>query len=667
MSYVEDMVSDVLRRTTKSADTARGNLTARAATATRPKVMSTWVSGRELSASQPAEYFRRAATYDGEGMSEEAPPPSCDNYRFSFGRLSFRPESKQNSGSETMPLSACVRSEAAPPGTGSDNGTPSDRQCSKATDVKNNGNGGHYGEDYGLKISEPKISEAKGDEEEENRVQYSKNKTGTGETNTGITNTGITNTGITKAGITKAGGLFPECVSLEEELFPEGSLPPDGGLTPQVGLTPEGGLSPEGDSDKDLCVIDSELSRPTTPFRPTPVSVTSRPRTPSRTPSRTPLRTPAVETPNFSPPQEDLGRGPSRDDGRLEDPTTSPEEEAGLSSGEDHKKITARAVAAKKVTSRNRGRLASLWYDKFNEEVFDNRLPARLDILWNPRFTNSAGRTAFQVQTGKTVFADKGVSVVVTGKACDGPACDGPACDGPACNGPACNGPAGDGPVCDGPAGDGPACNGPEGAECVSRPPMADELDGELHTGADEDCLFNSNEALFPVKIELSTKLVTSVDRLQRTLLHEMCHVAQVCLDGKDRGKAHGPVFKKWVAVASRRYPSVPVSTQHSYTLEGPQHRWLCQHCRQPYQRKTKTINIKTQACSCGGALEYLGKFDSAGRKVSKKKCNAYQAFCKNNYNRLLTIYKDPKLTMKHLGTEWQQHKLSLASQGIDL
>jgi hypothetical protein len=49
--------------------------------------------------------------------------------------------------------------------------------------------------------------------------------------------------------------------------------------------------------------------------------------------------------------------------------------------------------------------------------------------------------------------------------------------------------------------------------------------------------------------IELSTKVVDDTERLMWTLMHEMCHAAQWCVDGVHR-PPHGATFKHWAAVA---------------------------------------------------------------------------------------------------------------------
>jgi predicted SprT family Zn-dependent metalloprotease len=47
------------------------------------------------------------------------------------------------------------------------------------------------------------------------------------------------------------------------------------------------------------------------------------------------------------------------------------------------------------------------------------------------------------------------------------------------------------------------------------------------------------------VQIQLSSRVIDKEERLQSTLLHEMCHAAQFLLENEEQ-PAHGPGFQKW-------------------------------------------------------------------------------------------------------------------------
>lgn len=57
-------------------------------------------------------------------------------------------------------------------------------------------------------------------------------------------------------------------------------------------------------------------------------------------------------------------------------------------------------------------------------------------------------------------------------------------------------------------------------------------------------CLGDDMYVMFQVRIELSTKVCDSADRVRDTLLHELCHAAVWIIDGENGG--HGPVWKRW-------------------------------------------------------------------------------------------------------------------------
>ncbi|GFQ95972.1 acidic repeat-containing protein, partial [Trichonephila clavata] len=66
--------------------------------------------------------------------------------------------------------------------------------------------------------------------------------------------------------------------------------------------------------------------------------------------------------------------------------------------------------------------------------------------------------------------------------------------------------------------------------------------------------------------IELSTKVVTSFDRLRDTLLHEMCHAA-VWVVNKQRCQ-HGPLWQTWASRCNLILPQIQVPTRcHDYQI----------------------------------------------------------------------------------------------------
>jgi len=66
--------------------------------------------------------------------------------------------------------------------------------------------------------------------------------------------------------------------------------------------------------------------------------------------------------------------------------------------------------------------------------------------------------------------------------------------------------------------------------------------------------------------IELSTKVIDDEERLRSTLLHEMCHAAQWCVDGVPK-PPHGAIFKKWASKSMSKISDVEVTTTHNYQI----------------------------------------------------------------------------------------------------
>ena len=78
----------------------------------------------------------------------------------------------------------------------------------------------------------------------------------------------------------------------------------------------------------------------------------------------------------------------------------------------------------------------------------------------------------------------------------------------------------------------------------------------------------------FTARIELSTKVLDSVHKLEATLLHEMCHASAWLVDHVAK-PPHGDVFKKWAKLAMQTYPGTNVSTCHAYAIHTP-FKWKC-------------------------------------------------------------------------------------------
>lgn len=73
----------------------------------------------------------------------------------------------------------------------------------------------------------------------------------------------------------------------------------------------------------------------------------------------------------------------------------------------------------------------------------------------------------------------------------------------------------------------------------------------------------------YSARVELSSKVLDSFSKLQRTLCHELCHVAAWLVDHTAK-PPHGPVFRRWAEAAMARYPHLDITTCHAYEIFYP-------------------------------------------------------------------------------------------------
>jgi len=106
-------------------------------------------------------------------------------------------------------------------------------------------------------------------------------------------------------------------------------------------------------------------------------------------------------------------------------------------------------------------------------------------------------------------------------------------------------------------------------------------------------------------KIELSSKVIDSADRLRDTLIHEMCHAAAWIKSGVRDG--HGAFWKAWAEKAMVALPELPIIARcHSYVIRT-KFTYVCEKCGQRIGRHSKSINVNKQICKlCGGQFRLL-------------------------------------------------------------
>ncbi|KAJ3856844.1 SprT-like family-domain-containing protein, partial [Lentinula lateritia] len=97
-------------------------------------------------------------------------------------------------------------------------------------------------------------------------------------------------------------------------------------------------------------------------------------------------------------------------------------------------------------------------------------------------------------------------------------------------------------------------------------------------------------------KIELAIKILDEEQRIDRTLSHEMCHLASWIISEKI-DEYHGPIFKGChPSQFSRAVPNRVIQTTHDYEIKHPWN-WKCDHCSYTYGRFTKSIKTEVQGC----------------------------------------------------------------------
>jgi len=171
-------------------------------------------------------------------------------------------------------------------------------------------------------------------------------------------------------------------------------------------------------------------------------------------------------------------------------------------------------------------------------------------------------------------------------------------------------------------------------------------------------------------RIELSSKVIDSGDRLRDTLIHEMCHAASWIISGYRDG--HGPLWKTWAEKAMARFPELPVIDRcHSYEIRT-KYTYRCEKCGYSVGRHSKSLDTEKKVCGhCHGRFQLVvdakavltkvvDGATSDGVSATKPKApNAFALFVKENYK----VYKQPGVThgdvMKMLSSKFSAIKIN--------
>jgi len=117
-------------------------------------------------------------------------------------------------------------------------------------------------------------------------------------------------------------------------------------------------------------------------------------------------------------------------------------------------------------------------------------------------------------------------------------------------------------------------------------------------------------------RIELSTKVIDSGDRLRDTLIHEMCHAASWIISGYRDG--HGPLWRNWAEKAMARFPELPVIDRcHSYEIRT-KYTYMCEKCGYSIGRHSKSLDTEKKVCGhCYGKFQLVVNNQTEETKVA--------------------------------------------------
>jgi len=158
--------------------------------------------------------------------------------------------------------------------------------------------------------------------------------------------------------------------------------------------------------------------------------------------------------------------------------------------------------------------------------------------------------------------------------------------------------------------------------------------------------------------VELSTKVVDTVERLRDTLIHELCHAATWIFEGK---RGHGLAWKYWAKKANKIHPELPIiETCHSYEIET-KFKYQCEGCGSVFGRHTKSIDATKHACAKCGGRPLLLSVSGSSVSDTPKKPNAYSEYVKKHYSRIKGENPDSSSRdiMKLIGEDFRAFKLS--------
>ncbi|XP_067120654.1 germ cell nuclear acidic protein-like isoform X5 [Centruroides vittatus] len=159
-------------------------------------------------------------------------------------------------------------------------------------------------------------------------------------------------------------------------------------------------------------------------------------------------------------------------------------------------------------------------------------------------------------------------------------------------------------------------------------------------------------------KIELSTKVLNSADRVRDTLIHELCHAACWIMYGYRDG--HGTIWNYLAKKANKLLPELPEITRCHYYDIMTKYVYKCTGCGGCIGRHSKSLDVKRKLCGrCGRTFELMTNRGSGYTVSTSKPVTGFARFVKENYG----IVKEAHQGIKHAEI---MKKLSIQFKSMD-
>lgn len=205
-------------------------------------------------------------------------------------------------------------------------------------------------------------------------------------------------------------------------------------------------------------------------------------------------------------------------------------------------------------------------------------------------------------------------------------------------------------------------------------------------------------------KIDLSIKVLDTVEKLRATLAHELVHLATWILSCEMK-PSHGAGFKLWHVLDSSRtdwterasraarvhqcIPDIVVTTKHSYEISYKFH-WRCLACPRTFvlppslahtssrscsfSRHSNSIDVTKAGCPCGSPLIAIDADGNIKLPRTPAKRSAWDDYrdIKSKEIRLESPGIASTEVFKLVATRWKEHKQllvdsdSLLAQGLE-